>query len=979
MRKYLLLAISLIFHLAAIGLIIYLTWPIAKWYLEKIPVRGVDIYLSGSYVSHFLKNFALPFNGWKDIWFSGVPTSRDYPFLYFYLMIPLVKQFGLISGIQIFAVVGLFMFAAFSYLLYHELSKNRILSVILTLASVFSANLYRSLVWAGGIPFWTTQAFYPIVIFLVVKYCLSENPRWFYLAVLTAGLGIMGHPQNFLNVILPSSSLILFVWRPKELKFSFKKRILDVLKFGSLVYLVALPVISAWLPLNNLAAAVQSLTNIVFAPLASKQTPSATGGAVNPQTLADVKAWTEAQFKLIWSDSNWLLWALLTSGFILFTISVLLRKKRARSIILLLPFGLIFGMTVGLVFLYSRGIDLYVTGWYKAFWPTLVGAGTLAAFLWGEAKTLFSEREFWQKRSMKVISWIGIGAVNLSFLVGGFYFLIPAKESLLKRFEEIDNFSSAYPEILNVKTSPNGLLKLKEDLKPKLMTDPPHDFRLYVIDATVNIAWGTIEDIPLTRGYVDPPLGFSERWGLFWLDSSLGPTEAGPKSSLIEDWKTPEEVADNNVRFLLDWYATKYLEGNHISATQSFLAKNITTDKFIEVEEKVETKGGIVNRYYPNEQWSDESIQWLNFYKVKEEIVSPILMTTNSSAVLHIGGEDGYDTLTRYLGMMNLGPRNLVLARGPKFIDDISLDDLTNFEALILYKYDYRSYDKAWRLMGRYVEKGGKVFIDTGAEVKESDTTKLPANFPAELPGILPIKRTIREELGQEWDPQPTEGSLTKGIDFFQFSPLVFDKGPWNISHPLADSDLREGVRVILRHQGVPVVAEKTSGGGKVIWSGFNLPYHVIRDFNPEEGKFFRNLLAELVTLEENPILSKGQWLSPRKRIVGVNGAKGVIFKEQAFDGWQADINGKNLKIYKTGPTSPGFMYVRLPKEANGQVKFTYIGALDAKIYSAISGSVILFILDYLLGGKILMPLIRRVVSPLQKRMSKWWEKEDEE
>lgn len=974
-KRYILFAVSLILHLAAIGLIIYFTWPIAKWYLEKLPSRGVDLYLSGSYVSYLSRYFSLPFDGWKDIWFSGVPLFKDYTLLYFYLMIPFAKHFGLIYGIQVFAVVGLFTFAAFSYLLYHELSKNRILSVILTLATVFSANYYRSLVWAGGIPFWTTQAFYPIVIFLIVKYCRSQNYRWFYLAALTAGFGILGHPQSFFNVILPTGLLIVFFWRPKELKFSFKKRLKDVFMFGILIYLIGLPTISAFSPINNLLAAPMVVLENIFSP--AKRIPTSTGGTT-PGGINETEIWTKAQFNLVWTDTHQLLWILLAVGFGLFLVSFILRQKRLKGLISTLPFVLTVGMIISSVFLFSRGIDFYIGGWYKALWPVIPSVAMLTAFFWGEAGFVFVEREFFQKKSLMVFRWLGLITVNLLLILVGYY-LFTRPQNIISRIETLSIANSAYPDILGVKTRDEDLAELKEQIRPKLMTGDPHDYRLYTIDATVNIWWGALEDIPLTRGYVDPPLGFNERWGLFWLDSSLGPSGKGPQSSLIEDWETPEWVADNNVRFLLDWYATGYLEGNHISPNQSHLASNVTSDKFIEGEEKVETKGVIARRHYPDEYWSDEGGQSLNFYKVKEDIVSPILMSSNAPSILHIGGDDGFDSLTRFLGEVNLGPRKVILARGPKFIDDSSLSELTNFDAVILYKYDYHNYDKAWGLIGKYLERGGNVFIDTGTDVKESDTTKLPAKFPAKLPEIFPIARTVREDLGQDWDSRIGDSPAVEGVDFSEFSPLVFDKGSWNISHPINESDLREKSKVILYQKGFPVVVERKVGKGKVLWIGFNLPYHAIRDYNPQEGRFFMNLLGQLVTLKENPVLSKGSWLSPRERTIEVNGASGVVFKEQAFDGWEATFNGKGLKIYKTGPTSPGFMYVRLPKEANGVVQFSYNGAFDAKVYSLISVLTILFIFDYLLGGKVLIALCRRLLVPFRRKIGKWWEKEEEE
>lgn len=974
-KKIILGLLSITVHLVAIGLIIYLILPIAKWYLEMIPARGVDLYLSASYVSHLLKDFVFRFNGWKEFWFSGVPYSLDYPSFYFYLMIPFAKIYGLIPGIQRFAVFGLFVFAGFSYLLYHQLSQNRPLAIVLTLATVFSANLYRALVWAGGIPFWMTQAFFPMVIFLVVRYCQSENRKWFYLACLAAGLGIMGHPQNFLNLIIPTSLIILFFWRPKEIKFSLKNRFLDVVQFGFLIYLISLPLISAWLPLGNLKTFFSFFRTLIAIPFMEKQKK------LDPTTSpldgpSEIEIWTKTQFNYVWSDTNLLIWYLLVLALALFLVSLILRKKRLKGLFALFPFTLVAIWAVGLVFLYSRGINLYVTGWYKAFWPVVTTVGILTAFLWGEAQSVFFEREFWQKKAVKVFRWIGVVLINLIILAFGFSFLFPnGPTNLINRLEDLDNSSSAFPEILNVKIKQEEWFTLKDKFKPKLMVDEPRDYRLYVIDATVNIWWSTLGEVPLTRGYVDPPI---ERGGIFWLDAAVGPSGVGPKSSLIEDWKTPEWVADNNAYFLLDWYATKYLEGNHLSASNSNFASNIINDKFIEAEEKLEFEGNVADRYLPTEHWDPIGKQWLNFYRVKKELVSPILQATNAAPILHLGADEGYDILTRLLGEVNFGPRKIVLARGPKFIDEISSADLINFEALILYRYDYHNYDKTWRLIDNYVRRGGKIFIDTGFEVKESDTFKLPSNFPKELPGLFPMAKTTRADLGQTWEAETEESPLTEGVDFQQFSGLIFDQGPWNISYPVAENDLREGAKVILRQKGQPIVMERSFGKGKVIWAGYNLPYHALRDYNPEEAKFLVNIFSSLVNLGGGEVASSAQWISSRERILKVEGGKGVLFKEGAFAGWQASFNGKNLKIYKVGPSDPGFMYVRLPDRASGTVRFVFNGSFASKLYSGISVMLILLILDYILGGKIILALIRRLVSRYHIGVGKWWSKDED-
>lgn len=976
MKKYLLLALSTLFHLVALGVVFYLTWPIAKWYLAQLPVKGVDIYLSGSYVSHLLRYFAFRFNGWKEFWFSGVPYAKDYPSLYFYLMVPFARHFGLIRGIQVFSAGVLFVLAGFSYLLFFALSKSRVLSVILALAVIYSANLYQPLIWAGGIPFWATQAFLPIVVFLVVKFKQTKNQKWLYLGSLAAGLGILGHPQSFLNVILPASALIFLLWWPKEEKFAFKKRLWETIKFGVLAYLIGLPVASTWTPTNLLSLPFDLLKTLASPKI--NDLPSSTGGAQMPAGGAVdlVKLWTESQFNLVWSDTNKLLWGLLGIGLVLFLVVWVFRPKKTKNLVSLSPFLLIAGVEILLVFLMSRGINLYIGGWYKAFWPVPICLAILTAFVWGETGLV---RERLGEGKNKWLTGIVRLCLNLVMLAAGIYFLVLKPPEILSRFEIIDNNNSAFPDILGVKTSTKQLAEIKDQLKPKLMIDNPHDYRLYIIDATINIWWGALQDVPLTRGYVDPPLTLAERWGIFWLDSVLGPSAKGSKSSLVEDWGTPEWVADNNLYFLLDWYATKYLEGNHSGVSASHFAPNVTTGQFIETEEKIETQGGTVNRYMPQEAWNNDLKQSLNFYRVKKDLVSPILIATNATSVLHIGSEDGYDSLSRFLGEVNLGPRKIILARGPKYIDEVSYADLNNFEAIVLYKYDYRNHSKVWGLLGKYVEKGGKIFVDTGTEVKEGDSSKLPANYPAELPAIFPIRKTVREDLGSVWEPTTTQEVIDKGINVDEFSPLIFDSGPWNISHPAGNEDLRENVQVILRHKGIPVVAERKLGQGEVIWTGYNIFYHAIRDYNTNEAKFLTYLLSKLISLEEKPVLGTGNFISPEKRTIEVNGAKGIIFKEQAFAGWQAKINGRNLKIYKVGPSSPGFIYVRLPEKASGEVRFIYTGALSAQFNSFISFLLILLIFDYLLGGKVVTPLLGKLSRPMQKRVGRWWAKEGED
>ena len=125
----------MVLHGAAIWVIYKFLEPIFSWYLTKSPIRGVDTFLSATYVHYILKwhEYLRP-AGFKYFWFGGYPFSLDYPSFYFLAMIPFVKKFGSILGVLNFAVFALLLLVVCSYLLFHELSKNRAVAVVLAIA-----------------------------------------------------------------------------------------------------------------------------------------------------------------------------------------------------------------------------------------------------------------------------------------------------------------------------------------------------------------------------------------------------------------------------------------------------------------------------------------------------------------------------------------------------------------------------------------------------------------------------------------------------------------------------------------------------------------------------------------------------------------------------------------------------------------------------------------------------------------------------
>lgn len=971
---------SALVHLAALSLIYKFWLPIAQWYWEKLPSRGIDLYNSMTYVAYLLRHQALKGFSWKYIWYEGSPFGVDYSSLWWYTMAALAKIYGLMLGIQIHALVSVFLYLILAYFFFYELSKNYALSVVLSIAAAYSVNLYAVLVWGGSLPYLASESFLPLCLFLLVRYFHTRNKRWLSLASLAAGIGMLGHPQPFVSYIVPISFLLVLLWSDKNISFFSFKKVKVLFSFLLLACLVALPEIYRFIffGFQFIFAVLPGVFG--FAP---REKGAITGSGELQIENLDVAAWARRQVNFFFTDTNYTFWALLAVAVLLFVIVLLFRKYRVRAILFTLPFLAIPAYVFGYIYLLSRGINLFHGGWYKVFWPLPVVIGGLIAAFWGKVQEAPGERLDLAKTKWKVTSGVIVFLFNVVFGVLGFFLLPQYSEGVLERIEAKSQASSAFPDILNVRTQTGDAQK---DLKltPSWLEVDSKDYRLYEIDATVNIWWNSRFDLPLTRGYIDPPL-YEQTGGIFWLNAALGRGTKG-NSSLVDDWGVPEDVAKDNARFLFDWYATKYLEGNHLSETVSMLAPYVTSEEFVKNREIVEVAGGLL-RYSTasgKEEWHSENIKTLNYYEIKDELVSSIMAATNAPAVLVIGSEEGYDSLSRFLGQFNLNSQKIILVRGPKFIDEVKLSELNNFEAVILYFYDYHKHDKAWKLIETYLEKGGKVLIETGAEAKESDSVNLPEKFSSQLPAVFPIRRTTRQDLGKDWEIKVIKSQLTSGIDFDQFSPLDFDGKPWNISYPPSAEDVSEESKVILKNKGFPVIVSGEVGSGKVIWSGLNLPYHLIRDHNVEEGKFLVNILSELVELKIAPKPEyRLDWVSAEKRVVETPGAKGVIFKENAFPGWIANFRGEKgktkLKIYQVGPSNPGFMYVFLPEAEKALITFTFRSDPKIYFYFAVSLLTIFYLLDEIfLKGKLLWLINKWRRRLVGKKVSSWWGKEDE-
>lgn len=1002
---------SIALHFVAGGLIYYFWKPIVQWYWSYRPVLGVDFYNLATYVSFLARHFVFRFNGWKYIWWGGGPLFLDYPTLHAYLILPLLRFFGLIQAIQIYMLASCFLFLFFSYLLFVEISKDRVLAVILTIASSFSIALYGALVWGGSLPYFASQFFLPLVLWVLVKFLNTANERWFYLSSLLLGVSLFGHPQVGASFIIPISFLLLFTHPVLGARLFNRGRIKHIFIFFLIALLVGYPAIFSSIGkspaeiLNTFPKVfrevfVLRLTQIfeLFGQLfKSKQASSSTfetSQAGSGQTDAFAE-YHRGQLLRFITDTNGLFLPLLVVAVIIFILSFLLRKKKMdcqKVIIFTLPVA----WTVFYNLLFAFGISIFHGGWYRVFWPFPLILGMLISSVWGDFWVSIKERfVVLQKKFIWKAALTVLGSIIVFF--AGYYLL--EQNSAKKMLDEIEyagyrQQSSAFPDSLNIYIEEEEWNQLKERVTPSWFDPGDTWYRLFDPDQRVNIWWSTFFDIPLVKGYVELPPGDVFTGVFYW--SSIALTQTGNENTLVESWGVPEEMAYNNALFLIDWFSIKYIEAGH-AGTDSYnpIASYLVENDVFENQEEVVIPGW-AQLYDLKDQKRikihPEVKQYLSYYEIKDDFVSPIAHPTNASTVGVIGRLESYNTLIRCLGAVNLNSRRVIPVRLGKFIDNVSFESLKDMDAIVLYGYDYKNHGKVWAKLEKYVEEGGKVFIETGDEVKQTDSINLPTKYSKELPVIFPIEMTRQEEMGTEW--QLIGGSQeTEGLNLEAFGLPVIEDEPWLFSQPSSAEGLREGARVILSNKDVPLIVSWKYGEGEVIWSGMNLPYHLTTHKSMEEARLFQNLLENFVTTTPVPYSGfEAKRESATKVVVQGTDAEGVLFRENSNPGWAAKLKsgppageagGKSqkLKVYQTGPTYYGFSYVKIPKEAQESftVTFIYQGEFWVYFWYFVSLATSTVVFDRVVfGSRLVIPIFRKILAPFKKRLGGWWEKEGE-
>jgi len=349
----------------------------------------------------------------------------------------------------------------------------------------------------------------------------------------------------------------------------------------------------------------------------------------------------------------------------------------------------------------------------------------------------------------------------------------------------------------------------------------------------------------------------------------------------------------NQSIFFFDWYAIKHFE---IRDVDTDLADFLRTEPYIVNTEKSKN---------------------IVYHSLDKKYVGPIYAPTNAKTMAVIAPEQQYDNFIRTLSYSIFKSDKLIPIYLGSSLGSLKKDDLKYYDSIFLYGYKKPILSKSWEMLYEYVTNGGNLIIETGQKVSETGSLNLPEVFP--------IQSTKMSVVSEPWNVGVKENDLTEGVDMADFSPLKTKYLPYSISEAKQESLNNWAKPVLLKDDSV-VMAFGKLGGGNVVWSGINLPFHAIDNRNISETVIFANILEWFFPEIDEPIENYTVSVPGYEKII-INGSqgKGVLIKEHYNPGWSATINGKRAKIYKAGLF---LMYVPLSSnQGEYVVELSYNGA----------------------------------------------------
>ena len=418
----------------------------------------------------------------------------------------------------------------------------------------------------------------------------------------------------------------------------------------------------------------------------------------------------------------------------------------------------------------------------------------------------------------------------------------------------------------------------------------------------------------------------------------------------------------NETNFFLDYWGVKWILARNDMVIPGTAVPHY--QKFLAQERYYILTGQARATYDPKEI----------IYEFTYRNATSIFQVSNAPSLLVISDEVGYNDVFRALSFSDCDSRYVIPIRGSEYIDDYTLDELAQFDAVFLRAYKVRDSSKAWRLLEEYVNYGGGLVVETGyTPYVDTDQMAEPS----------PVKMAFKTEFGKEWHFTYVNTSVTTGIDFASFSPAVYGEYPWAVSVSKNET-VRSWAKPIIWNAGHPIVAMGELGQGRVVWCGANLPFHTLSYENFWESLFLSRMIGwvtKSMGVQAKSVDYEASRPNPEKVTVTIfSKAEGFLFKECYFENWNVYMDSnkgrETLRIYKAGPD---FMYVRIPLDASFPIRITFEYAVswDEVTGFATSTLTLIVLITYAIGLPVGEPAkrARRKLGMFTVKVKNWWYK----
>lgn len=897
-------------HFVAVVALFVLFFPAGAYFLFSQGFLGNDTTHFLYYVIEFSKRLPIPPAGWKMTWFEGTQQFLDNPWLNFYLIQPLVGLLGPVVATKTYLVAFLFVFILFSYLVFWELSKNRLLSLALAVALSQSYASYIQLFSAGVGLSSISQVAFPASLYFLIRFVKEKKNIWLGLGMMALSFGF--YSQALVAIFFAFIPLCIFLLFSSTEAYPFwsKRKLTTLFVFVLGVLFLSAPSLMAYLA-DFLTGGSYKTT--IFVPL----------GTTHQVGIKDFFETTNLVFYL----------SLIVSIFVGIFLSLKKKLGFIFPIFLILVYLVLFQLS------YELGVNPLVGMLFphRSFWLLPVVIGALVSAL------LFVEGKYYLFKN------ILISILALLIMVISLNFDFQTPDPNIKKLYSIgpgvlrtvESLTRTYPVgNLFMKFTPESMLSILSYVPISFFDIQDINHRIYAFDVAFRVNWNMFYRVPITHGYHHYSNSRSADW-IAWLYAVFSREN-------YEEGGIPEDVAERQSLFLTDWYGIRYIIA---TPSQEFdIAPNFYREN-----------------PYISSRTSDKAPFAI---KISDEYTSEIAKPVNVPVVGFVGDDQNYDYLMRNLGILNLNSNYLVPIRLGEYLEDLTPAKLKYVDLIIIYNYkkkkDSQGYQKAWDRLKGYIESGGKIFIESGAET--------PEKWGEKVPEVYPISSLTSGSLGTNWN---VETEYLGDFDFTQLSPLTYEQGHWALTYVPSESYLKPGSKVLLRVSGKPVLVEGNFGSGKVIWSGLNSFYRPMyhKDNALNEASLLRRIIGELIPLERTKVAFDFERPKSEKVNLRFSNARGALLKENNYGGWvaYAKVGGKKIKLPILA-AGPDFMYAPLPQDFIGKpalVEFVYQGTWYDWLYFLLAiGTFVLLLEAVILKFKI-VNLIKFPLKTIMQNITK--------